>query len=160
MNAQTQRVTNSTHRRCFIGGSDAQIIMGNDEAALFRLWREKRGEVEPEDLSGNLIVQLGLVTEDLNRRWYEANSGQAITDIQRQLRHPTLQRSSIEKVTPKKPGRPATGRDPVLTVRLPRAIRSAIENWAKQQHDRPSRSEAIRRLLELGLAAKATKRNS
>jgi hypothetical protein len=65
--------------------------MGNDEAALCRLWREKRGEVEREDLSGNLIVQLGLVTEDLNRRWYEANSGQVITDIQRQLRHPTLQ---------------------------------------------------------------------
>jgi predicted phage-related endonuclease len=91
VNAQTQRVTDSTHRRCFIGGSDARIIMGNDEAALCRLWREKRGEVEREDLSGNLIVQLGLVTEDLNRRWYEANSGQSITDIQRQLRHPTLQ---------------------------------------------------------------------
>ena len=28
--------------------------MGNDEAALLRLWREKRGEVEPEDLSANL----------------------------------------------------------------------------------------------------------
>ena len=40
-----------------------------------RLWKEKRGEAEPEDLSGNLIVQLGLVTEDLNRRWYELNSG-------------------------------------------------------------------------------------
>jgi predicted phage-related endonuclease len=49
-------------RRRFIGGSDARIIMGDDEAALLRLWREKRGEVEPEDLSGNLIVQLGLVT--------------------------------------------------------------------------------------------------
>jgi len=44
-------------------------------------------------------------------------------------------------------GRPATGRDPVLTVRLPPSLRSAIENWAKQQHDRPSRSEAIRRLI-------------
>ena len=42
---------------------DARIIMGADETALLRLWREKRGEVEPEDLSGNLIVQLGLVTE-------------------------------------------------------------------------------------------------
>jgi predicted phage-related endonuclease len=31
-------------RRSFIGGSDARIIMGNDEAALVRLWREKRGE--------------------------------------------------------------------------------------------------------------------
>ena len=90
MNAQTQRITDLTHRRYFIGGSDARIIMGNDEAALLRLWREKRGEVEPEDLSGNLIVQLGLVTEDLNRRWYEANTGQVITDVQRQVRHPTV----------------------------------------------------------------------
>ncbi len=55
-----------------------------------RLWREKRGEVEPEDLSGNLIVQLGLVTEDLNRRWYEANTGQVITDIQKRVFHPAL----------------------------------------------------------------------
>ena len=77
-------------RRHFIGGSDARIIMGEDEAALLRLWREKRGEREPEDLSGNLIVQLGLVTEDLNRRWYEANTGQVITDIQRRARHPAL----------------------------------------------------------------------
>jgi hypothetical protein len=46
-------------RRCFIGGSDARIIIGGDEDALLRLWREKRGEAEPEDLTGNLIVQLG-----------------------------------------------------------------------------------------------------
>jgi predicted phage-related endonuclease len=77
-------------RRYFIGGSDARIIMGDDEAALLRLWREKRGELEPEDLSGNLIVQLGLATEDLNRRWYEANTGQVITDIQKHVRHPAL----------------------------------------------------------------------
>jgi hypothetical protein len=64
--------------------------MGNDEAALLRLWREKRGEVGPEDLSGNLVVQLGLATEDLNRRWYEANTGQAITAIQKQVRHSAL----------------------------------------------------------------------
>jgi predicted phage-related endonuclease len=79
---------NLVDRRYFIGGSDARIIMGDDEAALLRLWREKRGELEPEDLSGNLIVQLGLVTEELNRRWYEANTGQVITDVQRQARHP------------------------------------------------------------------------
>jgi len=64
--------------------------MGDDEGALLRLWREKRGEIEPENLSGNLIVQLGLATEALNRRWYEANTGQAIADIQRRVRHPTL----------------------------------------------------------------------
>jgi predicted phage-related endonuclease len=78
-------------RRYFIGGSDAWIIMGNDEAALLRLWREKRAEAEPEDLSGNLVVQLGLATEDLNRRWYQTNTGQALTDVQRQIRHPVLQ---------------------------------------------------------------------
>ena len=77
-------------RRYFIGGSDARIIMGDDEDALLGLWREKRGEVEPEDLSANLVVQLGLVTEDLNRRWYEANTGQVITDVQRLVRHPTI----------------------------------------------------------------------
>src|SRR5580700_6270976 len=83
--------TNSAQdRRHFIGGSDARVIMADDETALLRLWREKRGEVEPEDLSGNLIVQLGLATEDLNRRWYEVNTGQAITDVQRQIRHATL----------------------------------------------------------------------
>jgi predicted phage-related endonuclease len=54
-------------RRSFIGGSDARIIMGEDETSLKRLWREKRGEIEPEDLSANLIVQLGSVTEPLNR---------------------------------------------------------------------------------------------
>jgi predicted phage-related endonuclease len=84
-----QRETALHERRCFIGGSDARIIMGTDEAALVRLWREKRGEAEPEDLSGNLIVQLGVVTEDLNRRWYETNTGQVITDIQRRIRHPS-----------------------------------------------------------------------
>ena len=77
-------------RRYFIGGSDARIIMGDDEASLVRLWREKGGEIEPEDLSGNLLVQLGLATEDLNRRWYEANTGQVVIDVQRKIRHPVL----------------------------------------------------------------------
>src|SRR5215468_1728808 len=77
-------------RRYFVGGSDARIIMGEDENALIRLWREKRGEVEPEDLSGNLVVQLGSVTEDLNRRWYEANTEQAVIDIQKRVRHAVL----------------------------------------------------------------------
>jgi predicted phage-related endonuclease len=77
-------------RRQFIGGSDARIIMGDDEAALVRLWREKRGEVEPDDLSGNLIVQLGVATEGLNRRWYETTTGRRITDVQRRVRHPTV----------------------------------------------------------------------
>jgi predicted phage-related endonuclease len=62
--------------------------MGGDEVHLLRLWREKRGEIEPEDLSGNLIVQLGVVTERLNRLWFERNTGQVVTDVQRHVRHP------------------------------------------------------------------------
>jgi len=86
-----QMWTNSRdERRSFIGGSDARIIMGSDEAALLRLWREKRGEAEPEDLSGNLIVQLGLVTEELNRLWFEANTGQVVVDVQRRRHHPAI----------------------------------------------------------------------
>ena len=84
------RIADSRNRRTFIGGSDARIIMGNDEAALIRLWREKRGEVGPEDLSGNLIVQLGKVTEDLNRSWYERNTGRTVGDVQRLVKHSAI----------------------------------------------------------------------
>ena len=79
-----------SHRRSFIGGSDARIIMGDDEALLVRLWREKRGEAEPEDLSGNLIVQLGTATEDLNRTWYERNTGRQVTGVQRRVKHSAI----------------------------------------------------------------------
>src|SRR6202030_1764283 len=77
-------------RMNFIGGSDARIIMGKDEKALLRLWREKRGEAAALDVSGVLIVQLGLVTEELNRRWYELNSGHRISDIQRHAIHRSM----------------------------------------------------------------------
>jgi predicted phage-related endonuclease len=77
-------------RRNFIGGSDARIIMGTDEAALIRLWHEKRGEAEPEDLLGNLIVQLGSATEDLNRFWYERNTGRRVGHVQRHVRHSAI----------------------------------------------------------------------
>jgi YqaJ-like viral recombinase domain len=91
LDADTLAVLKPTEsRRFFIGGSDARVIMGADEAALLRLWREKRAEAEPEDLSGNLVVQLGSATEELNRSWYERNTGRTITDVQRRVRHPVL----------------------------------------------------------------------
>jgi predicted phage-related endonuclease len=90
MSQASFKAVNNSERRYFIGGSDARIIMGTDEAALARLWREKRGEVEPEDLSGNLIVQLGLATEPLNRLWYERNTGHALTGVQIRVRHPVV----------------------------------------------------------------------
>jgi len=84
------KLASSWNRRSFIGGSDARIIMGADETALARLWREKRGEAEPEDLSGNLIVQLGAATEELNRSWYERNTGRRVTDVQRRVGHSAI----------------------------------------------------------------------
>jgi predicted phage-related endonuclease len=94
--------TNSpVDRRQFIGGSDARTIMGDDEVALLRLWREKRGEVEPEDLSGNLIVQLGLVTEPLNRLWYQRNTGQTLTGVQSR----PASRSALDGRHPRRHGR-------------------------------------------------------
>jgi predicted phage-related endonuclease len=89
MKSNVWKISNED-RRTFVGGSDARIIMGSDEATLLRLWKEKRGEVEPEDLSGNLIVQLGTATEGLNRSWYERNTGQSIKDVQRRVRHPVV----------------------------------------------------------------------
>src|SRR2546430_6407509 len=90
MSDNTAKAWKPADRRFFIGGSDARVIMGNDEAALVRLWREKRGEAEAEDLSGNLIVQLGRATEELNRSWYERNTGRQVRDVQRHLRHSAI----------------------------------------------------------------------
>jgi predicted phage-related endonuclease len=80
----------SIDRRSFLGGSDARIIMGTDEGALLRLWQEKWGEAEPPDYSGNLLVQLGLATEPLNRRWFERTTGQVVKDVQSWVRHPVI----------------------------------------------------------------------
>jgi hypothetical protein len=55
-------------------------------------------------------------------------------------------------VLPKKRGRPATGRDPVTAIRLSPQMRTTIDSWASKQEDKPPRSEAIRRLVEIGLA--------
>ena len=77
-------------RRSFIGGSDARIIMGDSAEALLRLFREKRGEADPEDLSANLLVQLGIATEHLNRQWYERTTGQVVKDVQSWVRHPVI----------------------------------------------------------------------
>ena len=90
MDKQISSLPDSTSRRTFIGGSDARIIMGSDEPALIRLWREKRGEADPEDLSSNLIVQLGAATEELNRSWYERNTGRRVTDVQRRMKHSAI----------------------------------------------------------------------
>src|SRR3974390_3315637 len=84
------KVSAPSERRTFIGGSDARTILRHDAEAVFRLWREKRGEADPPDYCDNLIVQLGVVTELLNRRWYEKATGRAIKDVQSWIRHPVI----------------------------------------------------------------------
>ena len=60
------------------------------------------------------------------------------------------------EVVPKKGrGRPATGRDPVTAIRLSPELRQTVDKWAEKQDDKPGRSEAIRRLVELGLKVTA-----
>ena len=108
--------------RYFIGGSDARIIMGDDEVALLRLWQEKRGEVEPENLSDNLVAQLGVVTEDLNRRWYEANTGQLLLSVGTYLRF-----RRVRKRTPNPP--------PFSSIKLIPAASIARCNFARASSD-------------------------
>ena len=65
-------------RTGFIGGSDANVILGGNSERIDRLWREKRGEVSSEDLAGVLPVMLGNWTEDFNRQWFEGVTGQKV----------------------------------------------------------------------------------
>jgi len=67
-------------RKDALGGSDANTIMSGDEKKLLRLWREKRGEVEGEDLSDILAVQMGSFTEPFNAAWFEKNTGYVVTN--------------------------------------------------------------------------------
>jgi hypothetical protein len=90
----------NANRRAFVGGSDARIIMGEDETALLRLWKEKRGEVEPEDLSGDLLVQLSTVTEQLNRHWYEKKTGQPGNDVGIQSHPQRVRLPGLRRRTP------------------------------------------------------------
>ena len=68
-----------------IGGSDANIILSGDSERVLRLWQEKRGEAEPEDLTGKLAVVLGCWTEEFNRQWYAKLSGNPVIDAGAQL---------------------------------------------------------------------------
>jgi hypothetical protein len=69
---------------------------------------------------------------------------------------PKIMKKSI-KVTPKKKrGRPATGRDPHVTSRMPPGLIAEVETWATANDT--NRSEAIRRLVELGLKIKTPAR--
>lgn len=61
---------------------------------------------------------------------------------------------------PNKGGRPATGRDPVRTMRLSDEFVAKVDAWAEKQEDQPGRTEALRRLVELGLTVKTPSRTT
>jgi predicted phage-related endonuclease len=98
MNKQILRLADSIGRRSFIGGSDARIIMGNDEAALIRLWREKRGEAEPEDLSGTLLCRSEGPRRSSIASGFERNTGRRIRDV-------TLRQAFGDSMDGRHPGR-------------------------------------------------------
>lgn len=77
-------------RKDAIGGSDANTIMGGDEKKLLRLWKEKRGEAEAEDLSDILAVQMGSFTEPFNAAWFEKNTGYRVIGSGKIASHPTI----------------------------------------------------------------------
>lgn len=74
-------------RMSSIGGSDAKIIMSGDQAAIERLWREKRGEIESRDMSEVILVNLGNLTESLNADLFEKETGWWVTDEQRKVHY-------------------------------------------------------------------------
>lgn len=71
------------------------------------------------------------------------------------LRYDSNMGSSKKRVILKRRGRPATGNDPVRAFRMSDEFMVRIDAWSADQEDRPSRAEAIRRLVELGLKAKS-----
>jgi metal-responsive CopG/Arc/MetJ family transcriptional regulator len=40
----------------------------------------------------------------------------------------------------------------MMSLRMPKELAAAVEGWANRQQDKPARSEAFRRLVELGLS--------
>ena len=73
-------------RKAWIGGSDANTIMSGNTDRLIQLWREKRDEAEPEDLSGILAVQMGSFTEPFNAAWFEKQTGRRVANSGRVLK--------------------------------------------------------------------------
>lgn len=63
-------------RRKGLGGSDIGTILGlNPFKTAFQLWLEKTGQVEPEDISDKIHIQIGNELEDLVARIFEQETG-------------------------------------------------------------------------------------
>lgn len=121
-------------RRTGIGGSDANVIVSGDRERLRSLWLEKIGQKSPDDLSWVLPVQIGVVTESLNRAFYEKSSGRAVTDAGKMLRHDSISymRCELDGMTTAECGAPA-----VLECKHINAfgsVEDAVQRWMGQLH--------------------------
>ncbi len=67
-----------------------------------------------------------------------------------------MKRANIS-VTKKPVGRPATGVGTQIGMRWQEPVLAEIDEWRRQQQDLPSRAEAIRQLVALGLKVKGRK---
>lgn len=96
------------NRRRGIGGSDANIILGGDKMKIHALWEEKLGLREPENLDWVLQVQIGSATEELNRLFFEHDTGRAVThrNADTKSRYPWI-RCELDGVTTTAQGLPA-----------------------------------------------------
>jgi predicted phage-related endonuclease len=72
-----------------IGGSDANIIMSGDDAAILALWEQKTGRRESDDLSNVLPVQMGSFTEPLNVAWFQKQTGFEVVNCGLPCSHPS-----------------------------------------------------------------------
>ena len=130
-----------------------------------RLWREKRGEIEPEDLSDNLIVQLGTVTEESEPRLVSAltrpdhqGRPEASTASRSQMdggdarRHGRTDRRGVRgqvhaalDVLGRSGGREAHGAAAAQYVGRRRALRGAFDHYRRRQmgRDQDSRRPAL-----------------
>lgn len=85
-------------RKAYINASEAPTICGGDAEKRHRLWMEKTGQAEPEDLSGVLPVQMGSYTEPFNVAWFEQTTGMKVTGRQDVLRNDWLRATLDGKV--------------------------------------------------------------
>lgn len=65
-----------------VGGSDVNVLAAGDPEKVTKLYKQKRGEVEPDDLSHVWPVLMGHVTEQLNLGWLEHKHGIKIKNYQ------------------------------------------------------------------------------
>ena len=76
-------------RRTTLRGSCINILASGDYKRINHLFKEKTGEVEPEDLSDKWPIQFGQCTEVLNLHTFEQKNGVKIDSYQRVVRSPT-----------------------------------------------------------------------